>query len=81
MDGLGQTHTIGHKGHVTGGVRHEGKKGRKMWINLSTAYGLVLVHCTDYIQSRLEGQEKWERTSNERDLLKLLKSVKSFLHK
>ena len=31
--------------------------------------------------SQLEGQEKWERTSNERDLLELLKSVKSLSYK
>ena len=50
-------------------------------IDLSTAYGLVLGQCTDYLQSRLEGQEKWETTSNERDLLRLLKRVRSLLHK
>ena len=28
-------------------------------INLITAYGLVLGQCTDYLRSRLKGQEKW----------------------
>ena len=49
--------------------------------NLITAYGLKLGQCNDFLQSRLEGQEKWEKTSNERDLLGLLKSVKSLSHK
>ena len=53
----------------------------KLRINLSTAYGLILGQCTDYLLSRLEGQDKWETTSNERDLLRLLKIVKSLLHK
>ena len=53
----------------------------KLRINLSTAYGLVLGQCTDYLRSRLEGQDKWEATSNERDLIGLLKSIKSLSHK
>ena len=53
----------------------------KLRINLSTAYGLVPGQCTDYLRSRLEGQEKWETTSNEQDLLGLLKIFKSLLHK
>ena len=53
----------------------------KLRINLSTEYGLVLGQCTDYLQSRLEGQEIWEETSNKRDLLGLIKSIKSLLHK
>ena len=57
------------------------KRVDKLWINLSTAYGILLGHCTDYLRSRLEGQEKWARTSNERDLLELLKSIKSLSHK
>ena len=57
------------------------KRAEKLRINLSTAYGLVLGQCTEYLRSRLEGQEKWETTSNERDLLGLLKSVKSLSHK
>ena len=35
----------------------------------------------DYLQSRLEGQEKWEATLNERDLIRILKSIKSLSHK
>ena len=57
------------------------KRVRKLRINLSTAYGLVIGQCTKYLQSRLEGQEKMEMTSNEQDLLDLLKIVKSLLHK
>ena len=52
-----------------------------MRINLSTAYGLVLGKCTDYLRSHLKGQERWEQTSNERDLLELIKSIKSLSHK
>ena len=48
------------------------KRMENLRINLSTIYGLVLGQCTDYLRSRLEGQEKWETTSNERDLLGLL---------
>ena len=50
-------------------------KVKKLWIKLSTEYGLVLIQCTNYLQSRPEGQEKWERTSNERDLIKLLRII------
>ena len=57
------------------------KRVEKLRINLSMAYVLVLGQCTDYLRSRLEGQEKWETTSNEWDLLELLKRVKSLLHK
>ena len=57
------------------------KRVEKFRINLSTAYGLVLGKCTNYIFSREEGQEKWEMTSNEKELLELLKSVKSLLQK
>ena len=35
------------------------KRVEKLRINLSTVYGLVLGQCTDYLQSRLEGQERW----------------------
>ena len=35
------------------------KRVEKRRINLSTAYGLVLGKCTDYLRSRLERQEKW----------------------
>ena len=38
------------------------KRGGKLHINMRTAYGLVLGQCTDYLWSRLEGQEKWETT-------------------
>ena len=57
------------------------KRVEKVRINLRTAYGLVLGKHTDYLQSHLEGQVKWETTSNERDLLGLLKIVKSLSHK
>ena len=57
------------------------KKVDKLRINLSTAYGLVLGQYTDYLRSRLEGQEIWENTSNERDLIGLIKSIKSLSHK
>ena len=30
------------------------KRVEKLWINLGTAYGLVLIQCTDYLHSRLE---------------------------
>ena len=53
----------------------------KLRINLSTAYGLVLGQCTDYLRSHIEGQEIWEETSNERDLLGSIKSIKSLSHK
>ena len=35
----------------------------------------------DYLRSGLKGQEKWETTSNEWELLGILKSVKSLSHK
>ena len=57
------------------------KRVEKLRINLSTEYVLVLGQCTDYLQSRLEGQERWEQTSNERDLLELIRSIKSLSHK
>ena len=57
------------------------KRVEKLCINLSTAYGLVLGQCTNYLKSRLEGQEKWETTSNKWELLELLKIVKSLSHK
>ena len=57
------------------------KRVEKLRINLSTAYGLVLGQCTNYLWSRLEGQGKWEMASNKRDLIELLKSVKSLLYK
>ena len=41
----------------------------------------MIGQCTKYLQSWLEGQEKWEATSNERNLLDLLKIVKSLSHK
>ena len=57
------------------------KRVEKLCINLSTAYGLVLGQCTDNLRLHLKGQERWEQTSNERDLLELIKSIKSLLHK
>ena len=35
------------------------KRVEKICINMSTAYGLVPGHCTDYLRLRLEGQERW----------------------
>ena len=61
--------------------RTRAKRVKKLRINLITSYGLVIGQCTNYLRSRIEGQEKWERTSNERDLLELLKSVKSLSQK
>ena len=57
------------------------KRMEKLRINLSTAYGLVLGKFTDYLRSRLERQERWEQTLNERDLLELIKIIKSLSHK
>ena len=57
------------------------KRVEKLRINLNTAYGLVLGQCTDYLISRLEGQERWDQTSNERNLLELIRSIKSLSHK
>ena len=56
------------------------KRVEKLRTNLSTTYGLVLGQCMGYLQSRLEGQKKWETTSNEWDLLRLMKSINSLLH-
>ena len=53
------------------------KRVDKLWINLSTAYGLVLGQCTEYLQSRLEVQERWEKMSNEQDLLELIRRINS----
>ena len=53
----------------------------KLCINLSTAYGLVLGQCRDYLRSRLKRQERCEQMSNERDLLELIKNIKSLFHK
>ena len=52
------------------------KRVEKLQINLRTAY-LVLGQCTDYLRLRLEGQDIWEATLNEWDLLGILKSIKS----
>ena len=57
------------------------KRVRKICINLKTAYGLVIGKCTNYLQSCFEGQDKQETMSNKHNLLELLKSVKSLLHK
>ena len=53
----------------------------KLHINLSTATGLVLGQYTDYLQLRLIGQYRWNRTLNERDLLELINSIKYLSHK
>ena len=42
---------------------------------------LRLVTQSHYLRSQIERQEKWETTSNERYLLKLLKIVNSLFHK
>ena len=65
--------------HVEYGTRS--KRVEKLRIDLSTAYGLVIGQCTNYMWSHLKGQEKWQTTSNERDLLGLLKSVNSLSRK
>ena len=52
------------------------KRVENLRINLSTAYGIVLRQCKDYLQSRLKGQERWEQTSNEQYLLEIIKSIK-----
>ena len=57
------------------------KRVENISINLSTACGLVIGQCTDYLRSCIEGQEVWEETPNERDLLGLIKSIKSLSHK
>ena len=54
---------------------------KKFRINLSTAYGLVLGQCTEYLWSRLKVQEKWEAALNNQDLLGLLKIIKFLLQK
>ena len=56
--------------------RTRAKRVEKLRINLRTEYGLVLRQCMYYLRSRLGGQERWEETSNERDLLGLIKSIK-----
>ena len=53
------------------------KRVETLGINLSTAYGLVLGQCTYYLRSRLEGQDKWKATSNDQNLLELLKALSS----
>ena len=35
------------------------KRVEKVRINLSTAYGLVIGQCTNYLRSRIEEQVKW----------------------
>ena len=56
------------------------KSVEELRINLRITYGLVIGQFTDYLQSCLEGQDKWETTLNKQDL-GLLKIVKSLLHK
>ena len=57
------------------------KRVEKILINLSTPNGPVIGKCTEYLRSRIKGQEKWETESNERDMLGLLKIVKSLSQK
>ena len=52
------------------------KRVEKIRIKLSKAYSLMLRQCTDYLRSRLKVQDKWEATSVERDLLRLLIIIK-----
>ena len=61
--------------------RMRAKRVEKLRINLSKAYVIVLGQCTNYLRSRLEGQKKWEATTNERDLLGLIKIIQSFSQK
>ena len=75
------TNTVAMKAMLQVEYGDSAKRVEKLRINLSIAYGLVLGQCTNYMRSRLKGQEKWETMSNEWDLLGLLKSVKSLLHK
>ena len=82
MAGPGRTQSSSHGGHATGGVRGEGKEGGKalhqpehfIWPSARAVYQLPAV-------TSFYGQEKWETTSNKRDLLGIFKSVKSLLQK
>ena len=56
------------------------KRVEKLHINLRTAY-LVLGQCTDYLRSRLEGQDRREATLDEWDLIGILKIIKSLSQK
>ena len=53
----------------------------KLWIYWSMEYRLVMGQCADYLQSQFKVQDKWEVTSNEWDLLALIKIIYSLLHK
>ena len=57
------------------------KRVEKLCIKLSTEYNLVIRQCMDYLRSSLKGQERWEAASNERDLLGLIKIIKSLSQK
>ena len=52
------------------------KGAEKLRVNLSTAYGLVMGQCTDYLWSRLERHRNWEVTLNNHNLLALISSIK-----
>ena len=47
--------TAATKAMLQAEYRTRTKRVEKLRINLSTAYGLVLGKCTDYLRSRLEG--------------------------
>ena len=57
------------------------KRVDNLRVKLSTAYGLVLGQCTDYLRLQLEGQDKWGKTSNNHNPLELIKSIKYLSHK
>ena len=69
------------KAMLQAGYGTRAKRVEKLRINLRTAYGLVLGQGTDYLRLRLKGQERWEKKSNERDLLELIKIIKSLSQK
>ena len=54
---------------------------KKLCINLSTAYDLVIRKCTNYLRLSLKGQGRYGATSNEWYFLGILKSIKSLSHK
>ena len=69
MAGTGFPYTSATKAMLQAEYGTRAKRVKIIHINLSTEYGLVLGQCTDYLRSRLEGQEIWEMTLNERNLI------------
>ena len=57
-----------HKCHATSGIQDQSKEGEEAAHQPEHSIGLVLGQCTDYLHSRLKGQEIWEQTSNDLDL-------------